>query len=142
MTASSSAAAAGNSDSNELFSPAAYTNEVIAVAALNQSGQKASFSNWGPYVSIAAPGQQVLSTCAYTLCIGGTPSDAAYGYLSGTSMATPFVAAAAALVKEECPGITPDQVKAELVNHASAAAVPGYSFRSLDAGQAVAADCH
>ena len=97
------AAAAGNSDSNQLFSPAGYTNEVIAVAALNPSGQKASFSDWGPYVSIAAPGEQVLSTCAYTGCIGGTPSDAAYGYLSGTSMATPFVAAAAALVKEECP---------------------------------------
>ena len=135
------AAAAGNSDSNQLFSPAAYTNEVIAVAALSQSGLKAGFSNWGGYVSIAAPGENVLSTCAYTDCIApGTPSDSFYGLLSGTSMATPFVAAAAALVKEECPSFTPDQVKAELVNHAGGV-VPGFSFPSLDAGKAVGADC-
>jgi hypothetical protein len=56
-------------------------------------------------------------------------------------MATPFVSAAAALVKEECPSFGPDQVKAELVNHAGAL-VPGFTFRGLDAGQAVAARCH
>lgn len=136
------AAAAGNNDSSQLFSPAGYSAEDIAVAATNQSGQKASFSNFGGYVAIAAPGQSVLSTCAYTDCIApGTPSNTAFGYLSGTSMATPFVSAAAALIKEECPSFLPDQIKAELVNHAGAV-VPGYAFRSLDAGQAVAADCH
>jgi subtilisin family serine protease len=134
------AAAAGNDDSSELFAPAAYSAEDIAVAATNQSGQKASFSNFGGYVAIAAPGQQVLSTCAFTSCIGGAPSNTAYGDLSGTSMATPFVSAAAALIKEECPSFGPDQIKAELVNHAGAV-VPGYPFRSLDAGQAVAAHC-
>jgi len=137
------AAAAGNSDNNLLFSPAGYNAEDIAVAATTQSGQKAGFSNFGGFVAIAAPGENVLSTCAYTpSCIGSpTPSNTAYNTLSGTSMATPFVSAAAALVKEECPSFGPDQVKAELVNHAGAV-VPGYAFRSLDAGQAVAADCH
>jgi subtilisin family serine protease len=137
------AAAAGNDNSNELFAPAGYSAEDIAVAATTQLGQKASFSNWGGYVAIAAPGESVWSTCAYTpSCIGSlTTSNSAYGYLSGTSMATPFVSAAAALVKEECPSFGPDQIKAELVNHAGAV-VPGYAFRSLDAGQAVAADCH
>ena len=136
------AAAAGNDNSNGLFAPAGYTGEDIAVAALNQFGQKASFSNWGGYVAIAAPGQSVFSTCAYTpSCIGSpTSSDTAYGDLSGTSMATPFVSAAAALLKEECPSFGPDQIKAELVNH-TGAVVPGYAFRSLDAGQAVAAHC-
>jgi len=139
------AAAAGNDDSSELFAPAGYTGEDIAVAALNQLGQKASFSNWGAFVAIAAPGQSVLSTCAYTpSCIGSpTTSDTAYGDLSGTSMATPFVSAAAALVKEECPSFGPDQIKAELVNHPGAVVSgPGYSFPSLDAGRAVAAGCH
>ena len=136
------AAAAGNSDSSGLFAPAAYSAEDIAVAATNQAGQKASFSNFGGYVAIAAPGENVLSTCAYTDCIApGVPSNTTYGLLSGTSMATPFVSAAAALIKEECPSFLPDQVKAELVNHAGAA-VPGFAFRSLDAGQAVAANCH
>jgi subtilisin family serine protease len=136
------AAAAGNDDSSELFAPAAYSAEDIAVAATNQSGQKAAFSNFGGYVAIAAPGENVVSTCAYTpSCIGSpTPSNSAYNDLSGTSMATPFVSAAAALVKEECPSFLPDQIKAELVNRAGAA-VPGYPFRSLDAGLAVAADC-
>jgi subtilisin family serine protease len=144
------AAAAGNDNSSELFSPAGYSAEDIAVAATDQSGQKASFSNFGAYVAIAAPGETVESTCAYTdtahdcLNTGSeTPSDTAYGYLSGTSMATPFVSAAAALIKEECPTFGPDQIKAELVNHGGAVVSgPGYSFPRLDAGQAVAAACH
>jgi subtilisin family serine protease len=138
-------AAAGNDGSNELFSPAGYTNEAIAVAATDDSGNKASFSNDGGFVSIAAPGQGILSTCGWTpACIepeGGTSiSSTAYGYLSGTSMATPFVSAAAALVKEECPGFSASQIKAELVNHAGAT-VPGFAFHELDAGAAVTAHC-
>ena len=87
------AAAAGNDASSELFSPAGYSNEVIGVAAIDPgSGALAAFSNWGGYVSLAAPGVDVLSTCAYTGCIApSTPSDTAYGYLDGTSMAAPFV---------------------------------------------------
>jgi len=137
------AAAAGNDASSELFSPAGYRNEVIGVAAIDPgSGALASFSNWGGYVSLAAPGVQVLSTCAYIGCIApAPPSDTAYGYLDGTSMAAPFVSAAAALVKEECPSFTPAQVEGELVNHAGPA-VPGFVFHRLDAGQAVAAACH
>jgi thermitase len=147
-------AAAGNDGTNELFSPAGYSNEAIAVAATDDTGNRASFSNDGPFVSLAAPGVGVLSTCAWTntipsslngICInpegGTTSSNAAYGYLSGTSMATPFVSAAAALVKEECPTFTPAQVKAELMNHAGAT-VPGYGFHELDAAAAVAAACH
>jgi serine protease len=143
-------AAAGNDGSTELFSPAADTTQgVIAVAAIDDTGTKASWSNDGPFVALAAPGVTVLSTCAWTSgsgnCIssegGTTPTDTAYGYLSGTSMAAPFVSAAAALVKEECPSFSPSQVKAELVNHAGAA-VPGQVFHQLDAGAAVSADCH
>ncbi len=137
------AAAAGNDANSELFSPAGYSNEVIGVAAIDPgTGALASFSNRGAYVSLGAPGVDVLSTCAYTGCIApSTPSDTAYGYLDGTSMAAPFVSAAAALVREECPSFTPAQVQSELVNHAGPA-VPGFAFHRLDAGQAVAAACH
>jgi subtilisin family serine protease len=135
-------AAAGNDASNELFSPAGYTKDVIAVAATNQSGQLAPFSNYGGFVSIAAPGVGVVSTCAYKpQCIQGpTPTDTAYGPLSGTSMSTPFVSAAAALIKEQCGSFSPDSVKQELQNHAGPA-VPGQSFHRLDASSAVAAAC-
>jgi len=76
---------------NELFSPAGYSNEAIAVAATDDTGNRASFSNDGPFVSLAAPGVGVLSTCAWTntipsslngICInpegGTTSSNAAY----------------------------------------------------------------
>ncbi len=138
-------AAAGNSSSSGLFSPAAYANEGIAVAATDSSGNLAGFSNFGAYVAIAAPGVHVLSTCAWAqphdcALAGGTPSDTAYGYLSGTSMATPFVSAAVALVKEECPSYGLDQIKLVLQD-SSTGTVPGQAFNRLDAGNAVAANC-
>jgi subtilisin family serine protease len=139
-------AAAGNSASSGLFSPAADTNEVLAVAATDSNGYLASFSNFGGYVAIAAPGVNVLSTCTWVQsgpCVGGaTLSDTAYGQLSGTSMATPFVSAAVALIKEECSSrsYTLAQIKA-LLQHHSNGTVPGEVFNRVDAGAAVAANC-
>ncbi len=54
-------AAAGNANSNALFYPAAYDG-VIAVAAVDSSMARASFSNYGTYVSVCAPGVSVYST--------------------------------------------------------------------------------
>jgi subtilisin family serine protease len=144
-------AAAGNSDSSGLFSPAGYSNDVLAAAATDQNGNKAGFSNFGAYVAIGAPGVNVVSTCAWTgggpePCIndpsGETSSDTAYGVLSGTSMATPFVSAAVALIKEECPfrSYSLAQIKA-LLQHNSGGAVPSEAFNRLDVGAAVAANC-
>lgn len=88
-------AAAGNLNSNNLFYPAAYA-QCLSVAALNQDDTKAAFSNYGAsWVDVAAPGVNILSTLpTYANSQGGTN----YGSLSGTSMATPFVAGLAALM--------------------------------------------
>jgi uncharacterized repeat protein (TIGR02543 family) len=84
----SSVVAAGNSDADAAGFTPANVPAVITVAASDSSNDRADFSNWGTVVDIAAPGVNIKSAQA-----GG-------GYImySGTSMATPHVAAAIALI--------------------------------------------
>jgi subtilisin family serine protease len=102
-------AAAGNSGpgDNTVLYPGKYP-EAITVSALNSSNNIASFSSRGPEVDLAAPGQSIYSTYRS----GG------YATLSGTSMAAPHVAGAAALVLSNHPGFTPSQVQTHLQNNA------------------------
>ncbi len=89
------AAAAGNSGSSSPFYPAAYPN-AIAVGATDSKDQKASYSNYGSWVDVAAPGSNILST------VIDNPSTTdvveKYQLWNGTSMATPHVAGVAGLV--------------------------------------------
>ena len=80
-------AAAGNSGSTTPSYPAYYAN-CIAVAATDANDAMAYFSTYGKWVDVAAPGLSIYSTL----------KDNAYGYKSGTSMASPHVAGLAALV--------------------------------------------
>ncbi|KEO84671.1 S8 family serine peptidase [Tumebacillus flagellatus] len=74
-------AAAGNSNSTTKSYPAAYAN-VVAVASTTETDARSSFSNYGSWVHVAAPGSNILS-----LKLGGGTTT-----MSGTSMATPVVA--------------------------------------------------
>lgn len=84
-------AAAGNSNTDTFFYPAAYPN-VIAVAATDRNDARATFSNFGLWVDVAAPGVDILST------IPRHRRTDRYALMSGTSMASPFVARLAGLV--------------------------------------------
>ncbi len=113
-------AAAGNG--GDLVSqPGAYP-PALAVAAVADRGAaygapgaaeryaRASYSNTGPEVDLAAPGTSIFSTVPVRA--------GSYASISGTSMATPFVSAAAALVLSRDPSLTAAQVEAALVGTA------------------------
>ena len=93
-------AAAGNSGCGLLGSPTEYPASypgVVGVSAVSKSIQRASFSSCGSWVDVAAPGQSIISTMIQNSVGLGCSSSASYCTLSGTSFATPYVAAAGAL---------------------------------------------
>lgn len=100
-------AAAGNNQGNTENFPA-NCEHVLGVAATDPDDTRAGYSNYSNAVSVAAPGTLIYST----MMNGG------YGYMSGTSMATPHVAGLAALVVVRYPTYTPDQVASALLDNA------------------------
>jgi len=110
-------AAAGNSGISTESYPAAFTqNNVISVAALTSTGGLAGYSNYGSsWVDLGAPGSGIYSTL-----LNGT-----YGTYSGTSMATPHVTGAAALLATMFPTATAAQIKAALLDGTANAALSG-----------------
>ncbi|MEM6345132.1 MAG: S8 family serine peptidase [Bacteroidota bacterium] len=102
-------AAAGNDDTNNTFYPAGY-NHVISVAATGSTDEKASFSNYGNWITVSAPGVSILSTVA--------GADNTYAYQSGTSMATPLVAGLCGLLKSFNNSATPADIETCIINSA------------------------
>jgi subtilisin family serine protease len=131
-------AAAGNDGFNNDVTPtypATYSsNAVLAVAATDHNDGLAFFSSYGAKtVDLGAPGVGILST---------TPGNS-YGSFDGTSMATPHVAGAAALVQDRFPGATLYAIKALLMNAvdpASALAGKTVTGGRLNIGNALACD--
>ncbi|WP_230739495.1 S8 family peptidase [Methanooceanicella nereidis] len=123
-------AAAGNDYGGPINYPAAY-DTVIAVTATDQYDAAASFSNAGPEAELAAPGVSIYSTYK-----SGT-----YAIMSGTSMSTPHVAGAAALLIAD--GITsPEDVRIALRSTAEDLGLSGpdpyYGYGLVNADAAVA----
>lgn len=95
--------------------PAAY-GEVLAVGAVDSANRWAGFSTTAPYVNVVAPGVGIWSTT-----IGSQ-----YGSASGTSFATPYVAAAAAIVRARHPSLGAIHVYNRLIGTATDLGSPGW----------------
>ncbi|HEY8985969.1 MAG TPA: S8 family peptidase [Streptomyces sp.] len=102
------AVAAGNSNANASSSSPARVTEAITVGATTSSDARASYSNYGSVLDIFAPGSSITA--------GWYTSDTATNTISGTSMATPHVAGAAAVYLASHTSATPSQVATALVN--------------------------
>jgi subtilisin family serine protease len=107
--------AAGNSSADACrFSPSG-APDAFTVASTDNTDRRSSFSNWGPCVDIFAPGRNITSAFP--------TSNTATAITSGTSMAAPHVAGAAALVLEDHPTFSPLQVDSVLKRRSTKGAV-------------------
>jgi subtilisin family serine protease len=121
-------AAAGNGgDSVPQYPAAEQVEGLLAVGASTAGDARADFSTYGPWVRLASPGELIVSTVP-----GG-----GYGTWSGTSMAAPLAAGAAALVRAASPLLDAEDVIEQLVD--TAAPICGLTPRRLDAAAALGA---
>ncbi|MEU4691464.1 S8 family peptidase [Actinoplanes sp. NPDC023714] len=109
------AVAAGNSNTNASSSSPARVASAITVGSTTSTDARSSFSNYGSVLDIFAPGSSITSAW-YT-------STSATNTISGTSMASPHVAGAAALVLSRNTGYTPAQVASALTSNATTGVV-------------------
>ena len=108
--------AAGNSNEDASKHTPANCANVVTVAATGRTGGRASYSNYGAKIDVAAPGGDqstgsangVLSTLNDGYSTAGNDS---YAYYQGTSMAAPHVAGVAALMVARNPSLTPDEIE-------------------------------
>lgn len=127
------AAAAGNSNNPSKTYPGAYT-KAMAVWASDQNDNKASFSSYGSWVDIGAPGVGILSTVPVAKDVKDGTNDGYY-LGSGTSMATPYVAGLAGLIFSQNPGMTNAVVRNKIESTADPVAGRLYSRGNLGHGR-------
>ncbi|HEV2780697.1 MAG TPA: type VII secretion-associated serine protease mycosin [Actinophytocola sp.] len=96
-----------------IVTPPWFSDYVISVAAMEENGDPAQFSVQGPWVSVAAPGTQIISLDPATpsgLANRLVTKDNKLSAIQGTSFAAPYVAGMAALIRERFPNLTAKQV--------------------------------
>ncbi|AWV08064.1 hypothetical protein C9I47_2386 [Lysobacter maris] len=129
--------AAGNDNDNVAnYSPASCSN-VISVAATNKTGGRASYSNYGSLIDVAAPGGDSPDCTTLIVSTGNagatTPTSENYKCMAGTSMAAPHVAGAVALMQSVASSpMTPAQIESTLKD--TARALPGTCTGGCGAG--------
>jgi|GEM_PF-3678679 subtilisin family serine protease len=129
-------AAAGNNGDNKAFYPAAYS-EVISVSAVDSNGDLAEYSNFGSYITLAAPGG---GDDEMIIAPSGPPDMNSYYLLTGTSVAAPHAAGVIALMKS----IRPELDSIDIFNLISSGAMTGdkifdnyYGYGLIDAERSV-----
>ncbi len=113
-------ASAGNNYNTQLLYPAAYAN-VLSVIATNSTDHKSSFSSYGSWCDVCAPGEGIYSTW----------STGSFASLDGTSMSSPITAGLAALIKAFHPSWTNQQIVDDIINTADNIDDLNPSYRGL-----------
>jgi thermitase len=96
---------------------------VIAVGSTDSRDQRSRFSNYGDWISVTAPGSDILSTFPLNTNLIGQKE---YGTISGTSMAAPFVTGLAGLIRSKYPGLSNVDVKRAIEMSADDLGKPGF----------------
>lgn len=116
---------------------------LIVVASVAHTGMRSTFSNYGSWIDVSAPGGEFVNKGIYS-----TLPDGKYGFMNGTSMACPHVSGVAALVvsKFASPSLTPTEVKRIIIDSSAEvdAHQTGYPFATKLGGgilDALAALC-
>lgn len=124
-------AAAGNNGNSTTFYPAA-CNNVVAVAATDSTDTRTSWSNYGSYVDLSAPGANILTTY-----------NSGYSSVNGTSFSSPITAGIAALVASVQPSLSNSQIVDVLLKNSDDIGAAGYDvyygYGRVNAYRAVAA---
>ncbi len=149
--------AAGNQGRDTALNSPSGLDHVITVAGTDTEDKRLGFSNYGKYVRIAAPGEEILSLRArrtdllvmagskqYTPGQAFVGAEAKYYHATGTSFAAPFVAGVASLILAKNPRLTPVQVEHMLLMSADDVETPGWDqltgYGRLNARKALEAD--
>lgn len=138
--------AAGNDGQSALQTTPANCRGVIAVSAVGRNGARAGYSNYGANVDIAAPGGVMTTTSLNGVLSTANSGSAApaqdiYGFMQGTSMASPHVAGVVAMMLARNPSLTPDEVETLIKSTARAfpVACAGCGAGIVNAAAAVSA---